>query len=290
MKNLIIDGNNLIHRAYWIAKNVKKTENSNLHIHLFLNCIKTYVQKYKPTAIYCCWDEKREKVQNVRKDLNENYKANRDKEYAKEVYSRIGDIKELMSSLGIKNIFPYMYEADDTMFILSKKLPGSKVIVTVDKDLYQTVNNEVLIFDPIKKIEIRNDNLEKICGCTVKELILTKALRGDRSDNVIGIKGFGEKSVQKYFANEIVLTQEQQTVFEHNLQLVDLNRGGITSNIEVEYIEKQLAELENASYGRFVDLCKHHDLTTVLQKKHEWNELFFFKDVYTGLLETLFAS
>ena len=68
--------------------------------------------------------------------MDENYKANRNKEYAKEVYSKINDIKEVLDSLGIKNIFPYQYEADDAMFYLAKTLPGHKMIVTVDKDLY----------------------------------------------------------------------------------------------------------------------------------------------------------
>ena len=73
MKYLLIDGNNLLHRTYWIAKYNEK-EGSNLYIELFLRSIKTYTEMYHPDYIICTWDKKMhleegEKNFNIQKEI-----------------------------------------------------------------------------------------------------------------------------------------------------------------------------------------------------------------------------
>ncbi|NBP16839.1 hypothetical protein EBU95_21040, partial [bacterium] len=221
MKTLIIDGNNLLHRVFWIAKSKDQVGEGNyLHLYMFINCVKRYVEQYQPDEIYCCWDEKPEKLKNVRGNLNTNYKANRNKETAVEVYAFNEQIKNLLQSLGIKNLFPLQYEADDVMCYLTRNLPGTKAIITVDKDLFQLVNEHVVVFEPIKKVEVTAKNFEQVTGTTQEKFVKIKALKGDKSDNVDGLKGFGEKTIEKYFRGEIELTPDQQLQYEQNLQLM----------------------------------------------------------------------
>jgi 5'-3' exonuclease len=181
MKILTIDGNNLVHRVYWVAKNIKNVS-ENYHVYMFLNSVKSYVEMYQPDKVFCVWDEKPDYKPNKRKELLEDYKGNRDKEYGKEVHTKNEIIKQMLNTLGIPSIFPRSYEADDvikiindaydkhltTKFYLTKKL-FRHIIVTVDRDLCQLISNKVSVYDPIRKIEINKENFKEIELVTLTE-------------------------------------------------------------------------------------------------------------------------
>lgn len=289
MKSLIIDGNNLIHRVYWVCK-LNPDASPTLHVEMFLNSIKKYTEMFSPDTTFMCWDEKLEEQQNVRHALNPNYKGNRSKdEAALEVYSQTDTIKQLVEALGIRNLFPSRYEADDIMCHLVQYIPGSHTIVTVDKDLYQLVNQKVCVYNPIRKVEITEHNFKDIVGCDIEQFVTIKALKGDMSDNVSGLKGFGDKKIQKYFNGEVTLTTEQQEVVNTNLKIMDLLQGGVSCDIETEYIKRQLAVPITSNLDKFISICKDLKFEKILQNKYKWDELFFFKDQYTSLLTNLFV-
>ena len=102
MKSLIIDGNNLIHRTFWTAKNIAGTEDekklSNFHIFFTVNAIKSYVSMYKPDKIIACWDEKPDYLRNERKDIFADYKGNRSSDIAP--HKNNSTIKEFLYALG----------------------------------------------------------------------------------------------------------------------------------------------------------------------------------------------
>ena len=77
MKILTIDGNNLVHRVYWVANNMAK-KSENFHVYMFLNAVKSYTDMYRPDKIICVWDEKPDYRKNKRKLILEDYKGNRD--------------------------------------------------------------------------------------------------------------------------------------------------------------------------------------------------------------------
>ena len=68
MKILTIDGNNLVHRVYWVANNIKNVS-ENYHVYMFLNSVKSYVEMYQPDKVICVWDEKPDYRPNKRKEL-----------------------------------------------------------------------------------------------------------------------------------------------------------------------------------------------------------------------------
>ena len=87
MKILVIDGNNLVHRVFWVSKN-QKEKNKYFHVYLFLTSVKSYIQSFLPDLTICVWDEKLENRVNPRKLLYEEYKKTRDTETSKEVHEQ----------------------------------------------------------------------------------------------------------------------------------------------------------------------------------------------------------
>lgn len=275
MKRLIIDGNNLVHRAFWVSKN-QPTFNEHFHIHLFLSSVKNYINSYKPDVAYCAWDEKQDFKINKRKELLTEYKGNRDKERNAEVHSKNYIIKELLESLGIRNVLPYAYEADDVMAIFHHLFPvDKKIIITVDKDMCQLIDNNTVVYDPIKKIEITEENFLDVLGCKQEDFIKIKALTGDKSDNIPGIKRFGKAKIAKYLAGEYILTEEERTLFESNMKLVNLSLT-LQDEREVAYVNEQFHTELKTDFNSFKNKCSELGFHKILKDINDWNNIFFF--------------
>lgn len=276
MKRLIIDGNNLVHRTFWVAKN-QPIYNEHFHIHLFLTSIKNYVEKYKPTITYCAWDEKTDYKINKRKALLEDYKGNRDHERNKEVHSKNYIIKEMLGVLGINSIFPQSYEADDVIAIFCDKYKDDqKIIVTVDKDLCQLIDQNTTVFDPIRKVEFTLANFEEKLKCKKQDFVTVKALQGDKSDNVPGIKGYGAVKTQKYLAGEVTMLPEEVEQFQANLRLLDL-KYTLQDEEEVTYVSEQFEQPVEFEFEKFKAKCKELEFHQILKNIHQWYDLFFLR-------------
>jgi 5'-3' exonuclease len=288
MKTLIIDGNNLVHRVYWVANNQVDVENSFLHVFMFLNAIKSYAEKYKPDKIYCCWDEKQDNTVNERKEMFADYKGNRDKDYGVKVHAKNNSIKSLLESLGIKNFFPKYLEADDCMAFLAKKLPGEKIIVTVDKDLCQCVNQHVKVFDPIKKIEINHINFNDIMKCSHHHFMIEKCFKGDKSDNVPSVTGMGKKKIEKFFNGEYKPTVEQNAEFKRNYELFRLDKYEFHLD-ELEFYNQQLQLEQDHDFKQFKTYCEEMQLQNILNNVSKWYNVFCFDKDYTSSITKLFT-
>ena len=164
--NLIIDGNNLLYRIFWTSNYKIEESNNPGQVFLFLRSLKSYVDKFRPKNVYCTWDKKLEwPSTNFRREATTvEYKAGRDDEKFKNVFENAEKIQELLTNLGVHNIYPLRMEADDLMAWLSEELDGTSVIVTTDKDLLQTVTQDTIVYSPIKKKEISLDNFEEYTG------------------------------------------------------------------------------------------------------------------------------
>lgn len=282
MKNLIIDGNNLIHRTFWTAKNIVGQEDaeklSNFHIYFTLNAIKSYVNTYKPDKIIACWDEKPDYQRNDRKELFSEYKGNRSTDAAP--HKNNEKIKEFLYTLGIPSLFPRKLEADDVIAFLTETLEGSKVIISVDKDFLQLINKSVIVYDPIRKKETNTSNFVENTGCEQCNFMTIKCLVGDKSDNVPGIPKFGKVKVKKYLEGTVTLTDEEYTIFTRNLELFRLDKyHQIENRDELIYYRDQIPDAMSCEpdFQLFTDLCKEHDISSILNKKEDWYNLFFVK-------------
>ena len=285
MKTLIIDGNNLVHRTWWTAKNQAGRNADvnlpNLHIYFTLNAIYSYVNKYKPDKTITVWDEKLDYQVNTRKTEFAGYKGNRTKDSTP--HENNDTIKTMLSYLGVPSIFPRELEADDIVAYICKNTLGSKVIVSVDQDFLQLVNKETFLFDPIRKKEFTYDKFEEMTGNTHDDWMTAKCLKGDKSDNVPGIPGFGKVRVQKYLAGEITLNEEQQQTFDTNFSLFSLDKIDEMRE-ESKYYQDQLDVPVVSNWSSFIEECKQRDFHRILNKQESWHTLFLLGNKLQSIL------
>ena len=289
-RNLIVDGNNLLYRIFWTSNFKINESDSPGQIFLFLRSLKSYVDKYKPTDIYCAWDKKLEYPStNFRKEATAvEYKAGRDNEKFKNVFEYCDQIIELLSDLGVKNIYPKRMEADDVMAWLANNLEGENVVVTTDKDLLQTVSENTKVFSPIKKKEVTLENFEDYTGVKKEYYISYRAATGDKSDNIQGFPRFGLKRFLKLEhaepskTNEDILlkgsciTEEQFEIYKRNWELMDLKVGYLYYDDEVPAYKNQLNELNlhSNNFTKFIEKAKKLNMWTIVRNDSSWRESF----------------
>jgi len=302
INNLIIDGNNLLYRIFWTSNYKIEESNNPGQIFLFLRSLKSYVDKFRPENIYCTWDKKLEwPSTNFRREATTvEYKAGRDDEKFKNVFENAEKIQELISNLGVYNIYPLRMEADDLMAWLSEELDGTSVIVTTDKDLLQTVTERTIVYSPIKKKEITLDNFEEYTGVKKEHYISFRAVTGDKSDNIPGIPRYGIKRFLK-LEHRVVsidnsepmalvrvdeLTNEQYEIYSRNWLLMDLKKGYNYYDDEVPAYEKQLEQLHKSkiNFSKFLDQAKELNLWSIVRNYTSWRNSF---DNNENLLNTI---
>lgn len=288
--NIIIDGNNLLYRIFWTSNFKINESDSPGQIFLFLRALKSYVDKFQAKNIYCTWDRKLDwPSTNFRKEATSvEYKAGRDDEKFKDVFEFLEQIIDVISLLGVKNIYPKRMEADDVMAYLAHNLPGTSVVVTTDKDLLQVVSNNVTVFNPIKKKEITLNNFEEYTGVKKQYYLSYRAVTGDKSDNINGFPRFGIKRFLKLEHKNVSnndewallrgdsITDEQYEIYKRNWQLMDLTQGYHYYDDEVPAYKQQLEDLtlHTSNFTRFIEAAKKLDMWTVVRNETSWRKTF----------------
>lgn len=277
MKLLIIDGNNLLHRVYWVAK---KQENYNINTVVlnFLKSVRCNYDKFKCDKIICTWDKKLQNhSSNFRIDeTNHDYKATRQKN--EEIYEATYLIDEFLNTLGIKVMYPGCLEADDIMHYISTKNNDENIIISSDRDILQLVSNNTKVYNPIKKVLYTQDNFELLIGNPIKDFVMIKAIVGDNSDNIKGLNGYGIKRAKKLIQHPEKITNEQMKIIEKNLKLIDLSKGWQVNEPQEEYIyrEQYNKEWPNKNESEFYNLCSKNSINSILFYKKYWD--IFFKE------------
>lgn len=165
----------------------------------FTNNLLSVIDQEKPTHVAVCYDA----GGNWRKQASEEYKANRtgsDDSFRAEAMLVLD---EILPALGLESVGIVGYEADDTIYTLSRD--GSVefpevVILTCDQDILQCVNDRVsvILFNSAKKVaRMGVDEVMEKWGVPPLHIPIVKALSGDASDNVSGVKGIGQKTAVK---------------------------------------------------------------------------------------------
>ena len=199
---LLIDGNALIHRGFHAipALSTKDGEPTNA-VYGFTMILLRAIKDLKPTHIACSFDLA---GPTFRHDEFDHYKANR-VSAPDELYAQFDRVKEVVRALNIPIFEIAGYEADDVLGTLSKHIceqhPDGDcdvMIATGDLDTLQLVNKCVKVYTLRKGLADTAIYDEKAIhdryGLTPIQMISYKALRGDPSDNIKGVKGIGEKT------------------------------------------------------------------------------------------------
>ena len=202
-KIVLVDGNNLLFRSYYATaysgnfmNNSKGFPTNGLYG--FVNMINKIINEEKPKYMLVAFD----KGKTFRHDKYKEYKAGRI-EMPNELKQQFPKAKELLKYMGIKSFEIDNYEADDIIGTLAKKVDEedefNALIVSSDKDLLQLISDEVTVKLLKSKDYIMMDKtmFQEVYGLTPDKMIDIKALQGDSSDNIPGVKGIGEKTALK---------------------------------------------------------------------------------------------
>ena len=196
MKLLAIDGNSIMNRAFYGIRvlSSSKGEYTNA-ITGFMNIYLKEIEAVKPDCVAVAFDLK---APTFRHKANASYKANR-KGMPEELAQQMPLIKELLSDLGIRIVECEGYEADDILGTLSKAFADSGnecCILTGDRDSFQLVDDKVTVrLAGTKETKIYTpERIREEYGVEPRQMIEVKALMGDTSDNISGVKGIGEKT------------------------------------------------------------------------------------------------
>ena len=214
MKKLIaIDGNSLMFRAYYAIQTAMTSRDGmpTNAIHGFTAMLIKLLEE-KPDYMLVAFDMA---GGTFRHDDYAEYKAGR-RETPEDLRPQFPALKELLTALGIRVCECYRYEADDILGTISKKAGDEGIftlIVTGDRDALQLVseNTHVLLTKKgiTETVEYDEAKLMEDYGLTPDRMVDLKALMGDSSDNIPGIKGIGEKTAKslllKYGSLENVL-------------------------------------------------------------------------------------
>jgi len=197
---IIIDGNSLLHRA-WHALPPLMTKNGEVTnaVYGFTMILLRALKELKPDYLAVAFDTR---TPTFRHQAYKEYKAQRKKQ-PDEFYQQIPKTKEVLTSLGLQYIEAPGFEADDIIGTLcqqnkNKSAHWQNIIVSGDLDNLQLINakTEVYTFKKgITDVAIYDQKaVQERFGIKPEQMIDYKALRGDPSDNIPGVKGIGEKT------------------------------------------------------------------------------------------------
>jgi DNA polymerase-1 len=163
-----------------------------------INTILSVIEKGDYDSVIPCYDA----GGNFRKKLDDSYKGTREKS-SMEHYADMGLLLEdVLPTLGFSPVGVKGWEADDIIATISRNSPAYREVhlLTVDADLLQLVGNrvKVILFNSVKKTKVYGiDEVIEKYGVFPAEVKYWKALCGDSSDNIVGIKGIGPKTATR---------------------------------------------------------------------------------------------
>lgn len=202
-KLILVDGNNLMFRSYYataytgnMMKNSKGVPTNALFG--FVSMINKIIAEEKPSYMAVAFDIGK----NFRKEEYDFYKEGRI-DTPEELKMQMPIARDILDKMGIKHFELAPYEADDIVGTIVKMTEEDKdfasVIVSSDKDLLQLISDEteVKLLKQTGFIRYNHETFVADYGIEPIRMIDLKALMGDSSDNIPGVKGIGEKTALK---------------------------------------------------------------------------------------------
>jgi DNA polymerase-1 len=204
IKTLLVDGDNLFKIGFHGAKDVY---NDGAHVggvFHFVNILRKFLEEHNHDKVVVFWDG--DSNSSVRKSIYPQYKANRRQdmnEYKYESYLyQKSRIKQYLEEIFVRQVEMHDNEADDLIAYYCKISKDEKIIVfSADKDLTQLISADVTIYSPITKQYFKDGDMISLNKVNIPHynVLLTKIFTGDKSDNIDGIQGLGEKTLVKFF-------------------------------------------------------------------------------------------
>jgi len=211
---LIIDGQNMFIRNYVMSPQLDINGNPIGGLTGFMRSLQKEVRRAKPDRVVVCWEGPG--GSQARREKNKNYKLgrkapklNREYEFAtpeaerENKYDQLMKLTEYLEQLPVLQVSLENVEADDIIAWLchcNEYDEWQKVIVSNDQDFLQLCDDKTVLLRPGKNEQVMNKNkvLEEY-GIHPRNFAWARAVVGDKSDNLEGVRGLGLKTMAKRF-------------------------------------------------------------------------------------------
>ncbi|MDO4813728.1 MAG: DNA polymerase I [Gemella sp.] len=280
-KIILLDGNSLTYRAFYAMPPLKNKKGLYTNaVYGFSLMLDKLLEDVKPDLALVAFDRGKA---TFRHKAYEDYKGTRDKTPS-ELVEQFGYVRELLDSYGVSYEDSDEYEADDiigTYSRLAEEAGHEVVIVSGDKDLTQLASDKITVYYTKRGVTdidyYTPEFINEKYGLKPLQIIDMKGLMGDKSDNIPGIAGIGEKTAIK------LLTQYGSV--EEVLDNIDNISGAklkerLTNGREDALVSKELAtiyrqvpvekELGNLSFeeelDKKIELYEKLEFTSFLKK------------------------
>jgi len=308
---LVIDAMNTLIRSFSLLKAMNP---SGAHVGGLIGFLRSlgYVTRiFDPTRVVVVWDGKG--GSGNRKNIDPNYKAQRatsrithwglydtKEEETEALIGQLFRTQDYLECLPLHQMVLEKLEADDIMAYLALRASsaGKKVtIVSSDKDFLQLVDSNIEVYAPVKKKTFTEDNIFEELKVLPTNYNIVKALLGDNSDNLQGVKGLGIKTIVSQFPK--LLTEktdldyvykvaeeklEEKKIFpkiihnwdrvETNFKLMDLHNTALDDK-EIEYVEEILkTPVPDLQTGAFLHHLDQDKIEGVTKNTEGWLENF----------------
>ena len=214
MKLMVIDGNSLINRAFYgIRMLTTKDGQPTNAVYGFVNILLKLLDEEKPDALCVTFDRKAPTFRHL---AYEGYKAQR-KGMPDELAAQLPVLKDVLAAMNIPRYELDGWEADDLIGTIAARDTAAgweTVIVTGDKDSLQLVTDSTRVklvstrMGQTTTKEMTPETFREAYGFDPVHIVDLKALMGDTSDNIPGVKGIGEKTamdlIQRYQSVEAI--------------------------------------------------------------------------------------
>lgn len=278
---IIIDGNSIINRAFYALPDMSNSEGLKTNaIFGFVRMMFKIIEDYQPTHMSVAFDKK---APTFRHKQYADYKAGR-KKMPDELAQQLQPLKDLLDKFNINRLELEGYEADDligTVARLGEENDFKVYIVTGDKDAIQLASHKTTTLITKKGVgEVEEYNYDSVLEryeMTPTQFIDLKGLMGDKSDNIPGVPGVGEKTGIKLLKQYSTI----ENLIEHTDELKGSIKKKIEENKELALMSKELAtiitnvpievKLEDLEYGDYnkddvVEKFKEFGFTSLITK------------------------
>ena len=243
MKLLIIDGNSILNRAFYGIRLLsnKKGVYTNA-VSGFFNIFLKLKNSFSPDCTAVAFDLK---APTFRHKMYDGYKANR-KGMPEELAMQLPLVKEILSAMGVPIVTLEGYEADDLIGTLAHgaELSGAEcVIATGDRDSFQLITDRISVNLAGNKEDVlyTPEKIREVYGVEPAQMIEVKALMGDSSDNIPGVKGIGEKTALSLIQNYNTISNIYDNI--NNLTITDGVRKKLTEGKETAFLSRDLGTI-----------------------------------------------
>ena len=281
----------------------------------FLRSLGYVTRIFDPTRVIVVWDGKGGSAN--RKNINPDYKAQRatsrithwglydTKEQETEaLIGQLYRVQDYIECLPMHQIGMEKLEADDIIAYLAKRAgeAGKKVtIVSSDKDFFQLIDKNIEVYAPVKKKTFNHSNIIDEIKVLPENYNIVKALLGDHSDNLPGVKGLGIKTILsewKSFAYDSLASLQDvwdhcETMLEQdkpkkifakiihnwdkvltNFELMDLHRT-VLDEKEINFIQETLQDsIPDIQTGAFLHLLDQDKIEGITKNTEGWLDNF----------------